>query len=235
MKTREFPAQPVVDFSVSAGVNTAATGQNLVEGADHRHRVAGLRRQRAAAAHQREGRGRSPGHHRVGDERPHRLVPQRVESDNSGDGAPNGGIGLSLGGETPVFGQPIGLHRLVELRTEPGNPGGMTRGLAKNGSEPGTGRCPTTPTTGSAAPRTACSGAGCSISAPGSGRDQARRSTTPTPERRQRGPRLAGANEEFSVRPADVARLDVHRARGALEPAVRASTSSAKSSCWTGR
>jgi outer membrane receptor protein involved in Fe transport len=107
LKTREFPAGRVISFSASAGFNSGGTGKLL-----QRPQTVGT-----------EWRGLA------GDER---AIPAQVAdvtsltgytqpqindmiasfrnawSSLSEDGSANGGFGVTLGGEDPVFGQPIG-------------------------------------------------------------------------------------------------------------------------------
>ena len=59
LKTKEFPAGRQINIGVSAGFNTAVTGQDIAEGADRERRLVRQRR-RTRAAPGRRGRGRRP-------------------------------------------------------------------------------------------------------------------------------------------------------------------------------
>jgi outer membrane receptor protein involved in Fe transport len=109
LKTREFPARRVVTFSASGGFNTEATGQ-LVQRAP---RVgsewlgfAGSERDLPApliGVDNNNLRERSP-------EEINSMIAsfRNAWSPRSGDGSANGGFGFTVGGEDPVFNQPIG-------------------------------------------------------------------------------------------------------------------------------
>jgi len=104
LRTREFPAQRVVQFSVSAGLNTAATGRDIVRaptvgsewlgfGGSERDlpapaRGAGALDQATQASIMRSFRN--------------------AWNAESGSGYPKGSFGLSVGGEDPVFGTRLG-------------------------------------------------------------------------------------------------------------------------------
>ena len=137
VKTREFPAQPIVNFSVSAGVNTAATGKNLAKAPTTGTEWLGF----AGSERQLPTDVKDAGDLRG------ITVPQmndliasfrNVWSPNNGDGAPNGGMGLSVGGESSVFGQRVGYIGSLSYDLSQEIQKDLTRGLAKNGSEPGT-------------------------------------------------------------------------------------------------
>ncbi len=137
LKTREFPAQQVMNFSVSAGLNTGATGKNIFRAPRVGQEwlgVAGSERQlpdglRAAG----DLRGITP-------EEQNSLIAsfRNAWSAQPDDGTPNGGTSMSLGGEGPFLGHPVGYlgsfsySYTQEVRNE------ETRGLAKNGTVPGT-------------------------------------------------------------------------------------------------
>jgi len=137
LKTREFPAQQVMNFSVSAGLNTGATGKNIFRAPRVGQEwlgVAGSERQlpdglRAAG----DLRGITP-------EEQNSLIAsfRNAWSAQPDDGTPNGGTSMSLGGEGPFLGHPVGYlgsfsySYTQEVRND------ETRGLAKNGTVPGT-------------------------------------------------------------------------------------------------
>lgn len=107
LKTREFPERRVATFSVSAGVNTAATGKDLVraptEGQEWLGRAGSERELPAAAAGAGDLRGldQSQINDIIGSFR--NAWSGRVDN-----GSANGGFGFTLGGEDPIFAQPVG-------------------------------------------------------------------------------------------------------------------------------
>jgi hypothetical protein len=107
LKTREFPARRVVTFSLSGGLNGTAAGKELARAPrvggewlgfansvrdlpDPLHGVSSL-----------NGKSRDEINTMIGSFR-------NAWSPSIGDGTANGGFGLTLGGEDPVFGHPIG-------------------------------------------------------------------------------------------------------------------------------
>jgi outer membrane receptor for ferrienterochelin and colicin len=107
LKTREFPVRRVVSFSASAGFNDAATGKDVIKaptvgrewlgfGGSSRDLPAGVRQA-----------GDLTG---VGQEQQNALIGsfRNVWSPNAGTGSANGSFGVSVGGEDPLFGQPVG-------------------------------------------------------------------------------------------------------------------------------
>jgi outer membrane receptor protein involved in Fe transport len=107
LKTREFPERRVITFSASAGLNTAATGKDLVRAPTVGGEWLGLagaeRRLPAAAAAAGDLRGLDQAQINgiIGSFR--NAWSGRVD-----DGTANGGFGFSIGGEDPVLGQPLG-------------------------------------------------------------------------------------------------------------------------------
>jgi hypothetical protein len=107
LKTREFPANRVVTFSASAGLNTAVTGKQLGRAPRVGSEWLGF------AGSERDlpsplvgvtslaGRSRGEINGMIGSFR-------NAWSPRFGDGPANGGFGATVGGEDPVFGQPIG-------------------------------------------------------------------------------------------------------------------------------
>jgi len=137
VKTREFPAQPVVTFSVSGGLNTAATGKNLVKapttgtewlgfGGHERSLPADVR-----AAGDLRGITTAQQNQLIGSFR-------NVWSSRNADGAPNGGMAVSVGGESLVFGRSIGYIGSLSYSNSQEVQKDLTRGLAKNGPDSNT-------------------------------------------------------------------------------------------------
>ncbi|MEO6058153.1 MAG: TonB-dependent receptor [Gemmatimonadales bacterium] len=137
LKTREFPVGRVVTFSASAGFNDAATGKDLVKaptvgrewlgfGGSSRELPSALREAGALTGLTQDQQNALIGTFR------------NVWSPNAGTGSANGSFGVSVGGEDPLFGQPIGYIGSFsygygqEVRRD------ETEGLAALGGTPGT-------------------------------------------------------------------------------------------------
>ena len=107
LKTREFPAGRVFTMSSSIGVNTAVTGHELPRaprtGTEWRG-AAGSERQLPDAVPETEQLAAMTQAERI----PVINSFRDVWSGLTHDAGPNGSLGLTLGGEDPVFGQPIG-------------------------------------------------------------------------------------------------------------------------------
>ena len=107
LKTREFPARRVVTFSASGGFNTAATGKELARAprvGSEWLGFAGSERDipaPLAGVTSLAGRSREEINGMIGSFR-------NAWSPRFGNGAANGGFGVTVGGEDPVFRQPIG-------------------------------------------------------------------------------------------------------------------------------
>ncbi|HEX2217944.1 MAG TPA: TonB-dependent receptor [Gemmatimonadales bacterium] len=107
LKTREFPERRVLTFSVSAGLNTAATGKNLVRAPTVGREWLGFagseRRLPAPAAAAGDLRG-------VDQSQINTIIGsfRNAWSGRVDDGSANGGLGFTIGGEDPVLRQPVG-------------------------------------------------------------------------------------------------------------------------------
>jgi outer membrane receptor protein involved in Fe transport len=101
LRTREFPANRALTFSMSAGVNTAATGRTIVraprEGSEWIGFAGDARRLPAAA---QDGSGAASAD----------IMRsfRNVWTADRGTGYPKGSLGLSLGGEDPILGTRLG-------------------------------------------------------------------------------------------------------------------------------
>lgn len=137
IKTREFPTQRTIGFSVNAGLNTAATGKDVVRaptvGSEWLGFAGSERRLPAAvlAAGDFRGTDQSQLGQLIGSFR-------NAWSSHIGAGAPNGGFGLTVGGEDPVFGQRLGYVGSFTYSYGQEVHKDETRGLAIRGAEPGT-------------------------------------------------------------------------------------------------
>jgi hypothetical protein len=107
LKTREFPANRVFTFSVSAGLNTAATGHTIARAPTTGREWLGF----GGSARRLPAAAREAGdlHGATQDEVNAILRSFRnVWNADAGDGYPKGSFGIALGGEDPVFGRRIG-------------------------------------------------------------------------------------------------------------------------------
>jgi outer membrane receptor protein involved in Fe transport len=107
LKTREFPAGRVLNFSVSAGLNDAATGQNVFKAPTVGSEWAGFAGDERQLPDPIRAAGNFGG---LGQDQLNQFIGmfRNAWSARNADGSANGGFGASLGGEDPVFGQPIG-------------------------------------------------------------------------------------------------------------------------------
>jgi outer membrane receptor protein involved in Fe transport len=107
LKTREFPARRVVTFSVSAGLNSAGTGKDLVRAPIEGQEWLGVAGSARALPPEAEAAGdlRGLDQPQIND-----VIGsfRNAWSSRSDQGSPNGGFGLTFGGEDPIAGQPIG-------------------------------------------------------------------------------------------------------------------------------
>jgi outer membrane receptor protein involved in Fe transport len=107
LKTREFPAGRVANFSVSAGFNDAATAQKVFKAPTVGSEWLGF----AGDERQLPDPVRAAGDLRgMTQDQLNQLIGtfRNAWSARNVDGSANGGFGASLGGEDPVFGQPLG-------------------------------------------------------------------------------------------------------------------------------
>jgi len=107
LKTREFPARRLISFSASAGFNTAATGESLrrppTVGSEWLG-FAGAERDipnPVAGVTSLAGFDQSQINTLIGSFR-------NAWSSRPSNGTANGGVGITVGGEDPLFSQPIG-------------------------------------------------------------------------------------------------------------------------------
>jgi len=137
IKTKEFPAHRVITFSASGGINTAATGGDVVKaptvGPEWLGFAGGARALPGPLAAAGDLRGVSPGEVNglIGSLR-------NVWSARSSGGAPNGGLSVTMGGETPILHQSIGYIGALSYTSSQEVQKDLTRGQAKVGNEPGT-------------------------------------------------------------------------------------------------
>jgi TonB-dependent receptor len=207
VKTREFPARPIVNFSVSGGLNTAATGKNLVKAPTTGSEWLGFggneRRLPADVAAAGDLRGITTAQQNA-------LIGsfRNVWSSRSADGAPNGGVSLSVGGESPVFGQSIGYIGSLSYNNSQEVQKDLIKGLAKNGAEPGT-ALPFNTYTGSASRNSVLWGGLLNLSTRLGPETKLSFNNTYTRTADNEASLLTGENEEFSqFNPLALTRLD---------------------------
>jgi len=97
----------VLNFSVSAGLNDAATGQNVFKAPTVGSEWAGFAGDERQLPDPIRAAGNFGG---LGQDQLNQFIGmfRNAWSARNADGSANGGFGASLGGEDPVFGQPIG-------------------------------------------------------------------------------------------------------------------------------
>jgi outer membrane receptor protein involved in Fe transport len=107
LRTREFPAQRVLTFSASAGLNSAATGKDLRRAPNVGSEWLGSAGSARAIPGPASGITSLSG---LGQGEINGIIGsfRNAWSARPGSGAPNGSFGVTLGGEDPLFSQPIG-------------------------------------------------------------------------------------------------------------------------------
>jgi hypothetical protein len=136
LKTREFPLGRVITFSASAGLNDAATGKDMVKAPTVGQEWLGL----AGSARQLPANVEAAGDLgglTQGDQNALIGSFRNAWSARDGSGAPNGSFGMSIGGEDPVFGQPIGYIASFSYSNGQEVHSQETKGLATITTTPG--------------------------------------------------------------------------------------------------
>ncbi len=107
LKTREFPLRRLVTFSASAGLNDAAAGRDIVKAPTVGGEWLGFGGATRRLPEVLRQAGDLTG---LSQEQQNALIGsfRNVWSRNAGNGTANGSFSASIGGEDPVFGQPIG-------------------------------------------------------------------------------------------------------------------------------
>lgn len=137
LKTREFPARRVINFSVSGGLNAAATASDVVKAPTVGREWLGF----AGGARQLPAGLRDAGDlSGITMEQQNALIAslRNSWSARSAEGAPNGSVSASIGGEAPLFRHPIGYIGSLTYANTQEVQKDQTRGLAKVGAESGT-------------------------------------------------------------------------------------------------
>ena len=137
LKTREFPGQRVTVFSMSLGTNSAATGRGVVAAPLVGNEWLGF----GGSARQLPSVVSDAGDFSQVTEPQQREIIKSFRnawSAKDKKGSPNANLSVSIGGEDPVFGQPIGYIASLsysynqEIRTD------ETKGLAQSTATSGT-------------------------------------------------------------------------------------------------
>lgn len=107
LKTKEFPTRRVITISASAGWNTQATGKDVIKAPTVGGEWFGISKSDRELPGIIRNAGNLQG---LGQPEINQLLGnfRNVWSSNAGNGAPLGGFGISVGGEDPAFGLPIG-------------------------------------------------------------------------------------------------------------------------------
>jgi hypothetical protein len=137
LKTREYPSRRVITFSVGTGLNTAATGPNVLKAPTTGREWLGF----ATTPRSLPDPVRAAGDLKT-------MTPEQEKgfvgsfrnawSARSGSGSPNGSLGLSVGGEDPFFGQPLGYLASLSYSTGQELRKNEEKGLAATGGSTGT-------------------------------------------------------------------------------------------------
>jgi len=137
LKTREFPLRRVVTFSASTGLNDAATGRNIIKAPTVGREWLGFG---GSARRLPEGVRQAGDLAGLSQEQQNALIGsfRNVWSPGAGSGSANGSFGVSVGGEDPVFGQPIGYIGSFSYSYGQEVRSRETEGLAALGGAPGT-------------------------------------------------------------------------------------------------
>jgi hypothetical protein len=137
LKTREFPAERMITFTASGGWNSAATAKSIVRPPLVGEEWLGF----AGSERQLPEPVRDAGDLRgISQTDANSLIAsfRNAWSAHSADGSPTGGASMSIGGEGPFLGQPIGYAGSFSYSYDQVVRKDETKGLAKNGPTFGT-------------------------------------------------------------------------------------------------
>ncbi|MFL5496478.1 MAG: TonB-dependent receptor domain-containing protein [Gemmatimonadales bacterium] len=197
LKTREFPVGRVITFSATGGLNDAATGKDVVKapavGGEWFGFGGGARKlpPNVQAAGDLSGLTQEQQNGLIGSFR-------NAWSAHAGSGAPNGSFGVSIGGEDPVLGQPIGYIGSFSYSTAQEVHRRETKGLATITTTPGV-VAPFNTYTGSSARSSVLWGGLLNLSTRLGSSSRLSLNNTYTRGADNEGSELAGFNEEFST------------------------------------
>lgn len=107
LKTKEFPTRRVITISASAGWNSSATGKDVIKAPTVGGEWFGISKSDRDLAPAIRDAGNLQG---LGQPEVNQLLGdfRNAWSSNAGNGAPLGSFGISVGGEDPAFGLPLG-------------------------------------------------------------------------------------------------------------------------------
>ncbi|MDQ3222035.1 MAG: TonB-dependent receptor, partial [Gemmatimonadota bacterium] len=202
VRTREFPAQRVLTFSASAGLNSAATGKDLLRapnvGSEWRGSAGAARGipGPAGSVTSLSGLSQSDINGIIGSFR-------NAWSTRPGSGAPNGSFGVTLGGEDPLFRQPVGYIGSFTYSNGQEIRSGETRSLIM---ATGSGFQPLNESRGATARNSVLWGGILNLSTRLGSNSKLSLNNTYNRSADNEATELAGANEEFAV-DLDVTRL----------------------------
>ncbi|MDQ3426716.1 MAG: carboxypeptidase regulatory-like domain-containing protein, partial [Gemmatimonadota bacterium] len=202
LKTREFPERRVITFSASAGLNTAATGKDLarapLEGKEWLGFAGSARGIPAPAAGVTSLAGMSQ-------DQINSIIGsfRNAWSARPASGLANGGFGFTVGGEDPVFSQPVGYIGSFTYSNGQEIRSGETRSLIL---ADGTGFRPLNQTRGSTARNSVLWGGIFNLSTRLGSSSKLSLNNTYNRSADNEASELAGDNEEFDVN-LDVTRL----------------------------
>jgi outer membrane receptor protein involved in Fe transport len=137
LKTREFPAERIITFTASGGWNSAATAKTIVRPPIVGQEWLGF----AGSERQLPDPVRAAGDLRgITQTEANSLIAsfRNAWSSHASDGSPSGGTSMSIGGEGPFLGQPIGYAGSFSYSYDQVVRKDETKGLAKNGPTSGT-------------------------------------------------------------------------------------------------
>ena len=136
LKTREFPAGRVATVWFSSGFNSLALGRDLLKAPTVGQEWLGFggRQRNLPSIVAAAGDLRS-----ITEDQQRAIIAsfRNAWSARPGQGTPNGGLGLSIGGEDPVWGQRIGYSASLSYSYGQEIRDHETKGLAASGSTPG--------------------------------------------------------------------------------------------------
>ena len=137
LKTREYPSRRIITFSAGTGFNTSGFRSDVLKAPTTGREWLGLGANRRELSDLVKAAGDL--RNVTPDQEKALLATFRNSwSARSGQGNPNGALGISVGGEDPVFGLPVGYLFSLSYSTGQEVRENERKGLAINGAEPGT-------------------------------------------------------------------------------------------------
>ena len=136
LKTREYPSRRIITFSAGTGFNTSGFRNDVIKAPAIGREWLGFGADRRALSAELRAAGDLSA---VTPEQEKALLGtfRNSWSARSGQGNPNGSFGVSVGGEDPVLGQPLGYLLSLSYSTGQEIRENERKGIAINGAEPG--------------------------------------------------------------------------------------------------